>query len=91
MFTRPNGLASTSAGDWVRAPLELYLNDSDINVFDKNTSEQELEDTFIHFIEHNRFTSDDLVYLLEKTGFTIDEKTEVQQGRKARILARKSA
>ncbi len=75
--------------DWVRAPLKQYLDNSELDVFDKSTSVAELEDLFVHFIEHNRFSSNDLVFLLEKTGFQVLEQTPLVDGRHARIIAKK--
>ena len=75
--------------DWVRAPLAQYLADSELAVFDRETPVNELEDLFIHFIEHNRFSADDLVFMLEKTGFHILKKDALKDGRQARIIAEK--
>jgi len=75
--------------DWVRAPLQQYLADSELAVFDRQTSVDELEDLFIHFIEHNRFSVDDLAFLLENTGFRVLEKTPLKEGRMARLVAEK--
>ena len=76
--------------DWVRAPLSQYLEDSELAVFDRNTDLGELEDLFIHFIEHNRFSIDDLAFMLENTGFRILEKTPLKNGQMARLVAEKS-
>jgi len=75
--------------DWVRAPLQQYLADSELAVFDRQTSVEELEDLFIHFIEHNRFSVDDLAFMLGNTGFHVLEKTPLQEGRMARLVAEK--
>jgi arsenite methyltransferase len=75
--------------DWVRAPLQQYLADSELAVFDKQTDTEELEDLFIHFIEHNRFSIDDLAFMLENTGFRVLEKTPLKNGQMARLLAEK--
>jgi ubiquinone/menaquinone biosynthesis C-methylase UbiE len=75
--------------DWVRAPLAQYLENSELKVFDPATPVEALEDLFIHFIEHNRFSIDDLVLLLENTGFRILEKTALKDGRQVRIIAEK--
>lgn len=75
--------------DWVRAPLAQYLADSELDVFDKTTGTNELEDLFIHFIEHNRFSIDDLAFMLEKTGFKVLEKTPLKAGQMARLLVTK--
>ncbi len=75
--------------DWVRAPLDVYLQNSDVKVFDRATSAEALEDLFVHFIEHNRFSREDLEFMLRNTGFDIVESTPLLGGRQARILARK--
>jgi SAM-dependent methyltransferase len=75
--------------DWVRAPLEQYLQDSELAVFDRATPVDALEDLFVHFIEHNRFSIDDLAFLLEKTGFRLLDKTPLKGGRQARLIAEK--
>jgi arsenite methyltransferase len=75
--------------DWVRAPLQHYLADSELAVFDRQTASDELEDLFIHFIEHNRFSIDDLAFMLENAGFRVLEKTPLKEGRMARLLAEK--
>jgi len=75
--------------DWVRAPLQQYLADSELAVFDRQTPVDELEDLFIHFIEHNRFSIDDLKFMLENTGFNVLEKTPLRNGQMARLLAEK--
>ncbi len=75
--------------DWVRAPLAQYLEDVELDVFAPDTPMDALEDLFIHFIEHNRFSSDDLVFLLENTGFRVLETSALKDGRQARIIAEK--
>ena len=75
--------------DWVRVPLVNYMADSDIKVFDKNTPADQLEDLFVHFIEHNRFTIEDLVFMLNSLDFEVVDQSLLNQGRHARILAKK--
>jgi len=75
--------------DWVRAPLAQYLEDTELDVFAADTPVEALEDLFIHFIEHNRFSADDLVFLLENTGFRVLETAALKDGRQARIIAEK--
>jgi len=75
--------------DWVRAPLSQYLESSELAVFDRQTNVDALEDLFIHFIEHNRFSVDDLVFMLENTGFHILENTPLKDGQMARLVAEK--
>ena len=75
--------------DWVRAPLQQYLADTELAVFDRQTPLNELEDLFIHFIEHNRFSIDDLEFMLQSTGFKVLEKIPLRNGQMARLLAEK--
>ncbi len=75
--------------DWVRAPLKQYLEEAELDVFAPDTPLDALEDLFIHFIEHNRFSADDLVFLLENTGFRALQTTMLKDGRQARLIAEK--
>lgn len=77
--------------DWVRAPLETYIQNefSEQVVFDKATAVNELEDIFVHFIEHNRYSIDDLAYLLGKVGFEVLDRQLIRDGRFARLIAAK--
>lgn len=71
--------------DMVRQPLATYLDHvyPDSLEADRET----LEDAFGHFLEHNRYTADDLVYLLERTGFHINAVEPFKGGRAVRIAA----
>ena len=73
--------------DWVRAPLNIYLENSEINPFDRTTPAETLEDLFVHFIEHNRFSREDLEFMLRNTGYDILESTPLLDRRQVRILA----
>jgi len=75
--------------DWVRAPLQQYLASEEQAVFDPAMPLAELEDTFIHFIEHNRFSADDLAFMLEQTGFKVLDITLLKNGQFARLIAEK--
>ncbi|MCF6209204.1 MAG: class I SAM-dependent methyltransferase [Gammaproteobacteria bacterium] len=75
--------------DWVRAPLKQYFDDTELDVFAADTPLEALEDLFIHFAEHNRFSADDLVFMLENTGFRVLEATALKDGRQVRIIAEK--
>ena len=77
--------------DWVRASLESYLKRSEINPFDDGISQQALEDVFVHFIEHNRFSLDDLLYMLSNTGFTLLDSGVKNEGQHAWMLVEKSS
>lgn len=77
--------------DWVRAPLEVYIRaqTEEAKVFDRETPVEELEDLFIHFIEHNRFSREDLIYLLNQCGFAVLHSKIMRDGRYANIVAEK--
>jgi arsenite methyltransferase len=86
---KPGGLLFVL--DWVRAPLQVYLENQEEpeRAFNRDTPVDELEDLFIHFIEHNRFSSDDLQYLLEHTGFEIVHFEHYNNNRFVRLLGRR--
>ena len=75
--------------DWVRVPLAQYLvsENKEQIAFGPATSTAELEDLFVHFIEHNRFTRADLAYLLEMSGFEIEADTPLRDGAHVRLIA----
>jgi SAM-dependent methyltransferase len=77
--------------DWVRAPLEFYVRaqTEEAWVFDGATPADELDNFFIHFVEHNRFSREDLVYLLTMSGFAVLHSSLSKEGRFARIVAEK--
>jgi arsenite methyltransferase len=77
--------------DWVRAPLEIYIRHQteEARVFDRNTPVEELEDLLTHFIEHNRFSREDLIYMLNHTGFAVLHSSLAKEGRYAQIVAEK--
>lgn len=77
--------------DWVRTPLTQYLEaETDVNsVFDQSTPVDTIDDLFVHFIEHNRFTADDLEFMLKRVGFQVLEKTLLKDGRHARLIVEK--
>ena len=77
--------------DWVRTPLSQYLDAATdgMAVFDQGTSVEKLDDMFIHFIEHNRFSVDDLEFMLKKTGYRVIEKMLIKDGSHARLIAEK--
>jgi arsenite methyltransferase len=79
--------------DWVRAPLEVYVRAQTEEpwVFDGTTPVDELDNFFIHFIEHNRFSREDLIYMLNMSGFAVLHSTLSKEGRFARIVAEKRA
>ncbi len=79
--------------DWVRAPLEVYIRaqTEEEAVFNPDTSTEELEDLFGHFVEHNRYSREDLIYLLNMSGFAVLHSELSKEGRFARIVAERPA
>jgi len=77
--------------DWVRAPLEVYVRNQtdEAQLFGADITTAELEDFFIHFVEHNRFSREDLIYMLNHTGFAVIHSEIAKEGRYARIVAEK--
>jgi len=75
--------------DWIRVPLQAYLKKMERNPFDDSLSLDGLEDLFVHFIEHNRFSLDDLVFMLQNTGFNIIDKAIQNEGQHAWLLVEK--
>jgi len=75
--------------DWVRVPLQNYLQFMDRDPFDKTMPLEALEDLFVHFIEHNRFSRDDLVFMLKNTGFNIINSALQNDGQHAWLLVEK--
>lgn len=73
--------------DWVRVPLEQYLASEGAEVFDPTMALDELEDSFIHFIEHNRFSADDLAFMLQQCGFRVLDQQLLRNGQFARLIA----
>ena len=75
--------------DWVRAPLEVYIEaqTEEARVFDPATPVDELDDLFVHFVEHNRFSREDLIYLLNMSGFAVLHSRIMRNGRYAQIIA----
>ncbi|MGQ9838102.1 MAG: class I SAM-dependent methyltransferase [Cyanobacteriota bacterium] len=76
--------------DWVRAPLSLYFDPStEAQLFQPDTPQETLVDWFTHFYEHNRLSAEDLVWLLEKVGFTVVAQQPYSQNRFVRLVAAK--
>ncbi|MEZ5671724.1 MAG: class I SAM-dependent methyltransferase [Thiotrichaceae bacterium] len=64
--------------DWIRTPLVDYLamQQHDINISD----EKKLSNIFIHFMEHNRYTQQDMTALLQHVGFEVLHYETLQRG-----------
>lgn len=75
--------------DWARVPLAQYLESEAVDVFNPAWSTSQIEDSFIHFVEHNRYSKDDLEFLLQHTGFTVHSSSSIRNGQFVRIIAEK--
>lgn len=79
--------------DLVRQPLEDYLTHKYPNaeLFNNEVERDEIEDVFEHFLEHNRYHADDILFMLTSLGFNIIENTPQRGGRFVRIVVEKPA
>jgi len=77
--------------DLVRQPLADYLEHKypEADPFNKEVKREEIEDVFEHFLEHNRYHADDILYMLTAVGFTVIESTPLKGGRFVRIVVEK--
>lgn len=80
--------------DLVRQPLQSYLQhkfpEGEIwNLHGEKAPEDiaKLEDVFEHFLEHNRYHAEDLIYMLQSIGFELIENTP--NGRFVRLVVEK--
>jgi SAM-dependent methyltransferase len=68
--------------DWERESLESYVAEQTTDdLFDKKINDETLGELFTHFMEHNRYTFSDLLWLFEQTGFTVLENRRFQKDR----------
>lgn len=80
--------------DLVRGSLRDYLEDryrEEFGRFAGLTDADALESVFTHFSEHNRFSEEDWLYLLEMNGFRVMEKTLLRDGFLLRVVAERVA
>ncbi|EDN66991.1 methyltransferase ubiE [Beggiatoa sp. PS] len=67
--------------DWVRVPLEHYIaKEVTEDIFDCHTHHERLNDIFTHFTEHNRYSHDDVIWMLQQVGFVIRENLPLKEG-----------
>ncbi|SEG14225.1 class I SAM-dependent methyltransferase [Marinobacterium lutimaris] len=87
-WIKPGGLLVLT--DNVRQPLENFLHHRfpDTDFSSDALSPQDLNDSFRDYFEHNRYTADELVRLLELCGFEPIEQQQLREGRALRIAAR---
>jgi SAM-dependent methyltransferase len=77
--------------DLVRQPLADYLNHKfpDGELWNTDISREEIEDVFEHFLEHNRYHAEDMIFMLESLGFKVIENTPQRGGRFVRLVVEK--
>ena len=79
--------------DVVRQPLQEYLQRRYPNteMWQTQTTRAELEDAFEHFLEHNRYHPEDIVFMLESGGFKLISRESLRNGGQTRIVVEKIA
>lgn len=88
-WIKPGGVLVLT--DMVRQPLETFLRhkfpDTDFSTdpLDPPT----MNECFRDYFEHNRYTAEDIVHLLELCGFDVIEQQSLREGRATRIAARR--
>lgn len=77
--------------DLVRQPLADYLGHKfpQGELFKEDVPREQIEDVFEHFLEHNRYHADDILYMLTSVGFKVIECTPLRNGRFVRIVVEK--
>lgn len=76
--------------DMVRQPLASYLPHALRDTAVAALSDTERAFHFRQFQEHNRYTADDLAWLLTECGFEICHRDAIRSGRAARFVVRKA-
>lgn len=74
--------------DWVRVPLAQYLARWDDDPFAAEASPDERSDRFDHFMEHNKFSRDDLLWLVDRCGFEVEATLDRGDGQFLWLVAR---
>lgn len=79
--------------DLIRQPLADYLSHKypQSEVFNQGIARKELEDVFEHFLEHNRYHKEDLLFMLEGVGFKVLFDEVLPNGRMVRLVLEKPA
>lgn len=77
--------------DMVRQPLKSYLTHElkGVALTDTSLSDAQLQQTFLHYLEHNRYHSQDLCDLLTMCGFELLASDAIRKGRAVQIAVRK--
>ncbi|GAB6070774.1 hypothetical protein JCM30760_18710 [Thiomicrorhabdus hydrogeniphila] len=58
-------------------------------MFNSEVQREEIEGVFEHFLEHNRYHADDIIFMLKSLGFKLIENTPQRDGRFVRIVVEK--
>ncbi|MCX4242913.1 class I SAM-dependent methyltransferase [Paraliomyxa miuraensis] len=74
--------------DWVRVPLTQYLEAWNEDPFDPTASPELRADRLDHFMEHCKYSRDDLWWLVERCGLTIETAKERADGQFLWLVAR---
>lgn len=74
--------------DWVRVPLPQYLEADEGNPFAEDATFEHRMDRFVHFMEHNKYSSEDLAWILQKVGFDVRRTAPRNNGQHIRLVAR---
>lgn len=76
--------------DWIRASIRRYFDAGTMeSLFRPNADPAFLNDRMTHFFEHNRYSADDLAWLLENTGFQVIGQESYKENRFIRMAAEK--
>lgn len=77
--------------DLVRQPLADYLEHKypEKQLWNEAFEREEIEGVFDHFLEHNRYHADDIIYMLTSLGFKVIENSPQRNGRLVRIVVEK--
>ncbi len=77
--------------DLVRQPLQDYIDHKfpENSLWEQEIERAEIEDVFEHFLEHNRYHTADLIYMLQACGFKLIDETPQRGGRFIRLVVEK--
>jgi ubiquinone/menaquinone biosynthesis C-methylase UbiE len=73
--------------DWVRTPLSQYLDGSDLDPFAPEANHELRSDRFVHFMEHNKYTIEDLRWILRRVGFQVTHTETRAAAQHVRLVA----
>ncbi|MFZ5659977.1 MAG: class I SAM-dependent methyltransferase [Pseudomonadota bacterium] len=77
--------------DWVRAGIRDYFDPVTVEaLFRPNAAPDLLADRMTHFFEHNRYSPDDIAWLLEHTGFRVLGQETYHEARFVRMAAERA-